>query len=128
MGAFDMKRRATGLTVFAGLLAAASVLVAVPSTALGSTARGSASASNSQTFQDSTGENPAAPDITTITVSNDDPGNIPFQVNISHRPALTPDMLILLYLDTDNNTSTGDPQAFGANYLIQLVPGEVDLF
>src|SRR5579862_190544 len=123
-----MKKRATGLTVCAGLLAAASVLVALPSTALGSATRGSASASNSQTFQDSTGENPAAPDITTIVVSNDDAGNITFQVNISNRPTLTPDMLLLLYLDTDNNASTGDPQAFGADYVIQLVAGEVDLF
>jgi hypothetical protein len=123
-----MKRRATGLTVFAVLLSAASVLVALPSTALGSAARGSASASNSQTFQDSTGENAAAPDITTTTVSNDDAGNLTFQVNISNRPALTPDMLLLLYLDTDNNASTGDPQAFGADYVLQLVAGQVDLF
>ena len=108
-----MKRRATGLTVIAGLLAAASVLVALPSTALGSATRGSASASNSQTFADSTGENPAAPDITSITVSNDDAGNITFQVNIPNRPALTPDMLLVLYVDADNKASTGDPQAFG---------------
>ena len=123
-----MQRRATGLTVFAVLLAAASVLVALPSTALGSAARGSASASNSQTFPDSTGENPAAPDITSITVANDDAGNLTFQVNISNRPALTPDMLLVLYVDADNNASTGEPQAFGADYVIQLVPGEVDLF
>jgi hypothetical protein len=123
-----MQRRATGLTVLAVLLAAASVLVALPGTALGSAARGSASASNSQTFQDSTGENPAAPDITSITVTNDDAGNITFQVNIPNRPALTPDMALVISLDTDNNASTGDPQASGADFAIQLFPGEVDLF
>lgn len=123
-----MKRRATGLTVLATLLGAASVLVALPSTALGGAARGSASAGNSQTFQDSTGENAAAPDITTIAVSNDDAGNITFQVNVPNRPTLTPDMLMLVFLDTDNNASTGDPQAGGADYALQLIPGSVNLF
>jgi hypothetical protein len=136
-----MNRQATGMTgfattafattVFAMLLSAAFVLVALPSTALGGeahraiTAKG---ASNSQTFPDSIGENPAAPDITSIQVSNDDAGNLTFKVNISNRPALTPDMLVAIYLDTDNNPKTGDPQTFGADYVIQLVAGEVDLF
>lgn len=123
-----MKSRATGLTVVAGLLSAAAVLVALPSTALGGAARVSASASNSQTFQDSTGENAAAPDITTINVSNDDAGNLTLQVNVPNRPTLTPDMLMLVFLDTDNNASTGDPQAGGADYALQLVPGAVNVF
>jgi hypothetical protein len=120
-----MTRRMTGLIATAALLSTATVLVATPSGALGSASRAS---SNSQTFTDSTGENPAAPDITTINVSNDDAGNITFQINISNRPALTPDMLLGIYLDTDNNPGTGDPQNLGAEYFIQLVPGEVDLF
>ena len=126
-----MKRRATGLAMFGLLLAAGAVLVAMPSTALGGAARSTGSntsASNSTTYTDSTGENPSAPDITTVKVSNDDAGNLTFQVNISNRPTLTPDMLVAIYLDTDNNASTGDPQSFGADFVIQLVAGEVDLF
>lgn len=120
-----MTRRVTGLIATAALLSTAAVLVAMPSAALGKAAR---SASNSQTFTDSTGENPAAPDITTMTVSNDDAGNITFQVNVPNRPTLTPDMLMAIFLDTDNNPATGDPQDLGAEYALQLVPGEVDLF
>lgn len=87
-----------------------------------------AAAGNSQTFLDSTGEDPSAPDITSVVVSNDDAGLITFKVNVSNRPALTSDMEFDLYVNTDANTSTGDPQSYGADYLILLIPGEVDLF
>jgi hypothetical protein len=100
-------------------------LVAVPTTALGSSSR---AAANSQTYQDSTGEDAQAPDITTVVVSNDDAGNLTLKINISNRPALTSDMLMLLFLDTDQNPATGDPQSLGAEYAIQLQPGAVDLF
>lgn len=107
------------------LIALAAALVAMPTAALGDSAR---TASNSTTFADSTGEDPNAPDIISIVVSNDDAGNMTFQVNISNRPALTPDMLLLIELDTDHNPATGDPQALGADYAIQLIPGSVALF
>jgi hypothetical protein len=120
-----MTRRMTGLIAMAALLSAAAVLVALPNAALGKATR---SASNTQTFTDSTGETPNAPDITTLTVSNDDAGNLTFQVNVPNRPTLTPDMLMLIYLDTDNNAATGDPQVFGTDFLVQLVAGSVNLF
>jgi hypothetical protein len=120
-----MKPRLTALFAMSMLVAAALVLVAMPISALGSDAR---TASNSTSFTDSTGENPNAPDITTIAVSNDDAGNITFQVNVPNRPTLTPDMLFIVYLDTDSNAATGDPQVFGADFLIQLGAGAVDLF
>jgi len=87
-----------------------------------------AGAGNSQTFLDSTGEDPSAPDITSIAVSNDDAGLITFKVNISNRPALTSDMELDLYVNTDANSATGDSRALGADYWILLIPGEVDLF
>jgi hypothetical protein len=87
-----------------------------------------AGAGNSQTFLDSTGENPNAPDITSIAVSNDDAGLITFKVDISNRPALSSDMEVDLYLNTDGNGATGDPQSYGADYLILLVAGGVDLY
>jgi hypothetical protein len=106
------------------LLALAGLLVAVPAALGGS----SHAAANSQTFNDSTGEDASAPDITSVVVSNDDAGLITFQVNISNRPALTQDMFILVFLDTDQNASTGDPDSLGADYAIDLEPGSVGLF
>jgi hypothetical protein len=106
------------------LLVLAALVVGVP-VALGGSTHASA---NSQTFNDSVGEDASAPDITTVNVSNDDAGNITFTINISNRPALTPDMFLLVFLDTDRNPATGDPDGLGAEYVIQLVPGAVDLF
>ena len=42
-------------------------------------------------------------------------------------------MLVAIVIDSDNNPATGDTQGLlpgvaGTDYLIQLVPGEVDLF
>jgi hypothetical protein len=100
-------------------------VIAVPTTAL---AKGSQAKANSQTFTDSTGEDPAGPDITSIVVSNDDAGLITFKVNISNRPTLAADMLVWLFLNTDQKATTGDTSSFGADYVLQLLPGEVDLF
>jgi hypothetical protein len=87
-----------------------------------------AGAANSVTYQDSTGENPAAPDITTVVVSNDDAGMITFRINIPNRAQLTPDILVDMLLDTDSNAATGDPENLGADYAIELFRGEVALF
>jgi hypothetical protein len=106
------------------LAALVGVCVALPVGAFGSSSRSSA---NSQTFNDSTGEDPNAPDITSIVVSNDDAGNITFKINISNRPTFTDDMAIGLFLNTDNNAATGDATLFGAEYLVELDPGSVVL-
>jgi len=87
-----------------------------------------AGAANSVTYQDSTGENPAAPDITTIVASNDDAAMISFRINIPNRAQLTPDILVDMLLDTDANPATGDPDNLGADYAIELFRGEVALF
>src|SRR5262245_24641305 len=113
-----MKSRLAVLLLLGALLVGAPV-------ALGGSAR---NAANSQTFTDSVGEDPNAPDITSIAVSNDDAGLITFQINISNRPALTQDMYLLIFLDTDRNAATGFANALGSDYAIQLVPGAVDLF
>ena len=112
-----MKRR----TIALGLVLAA--LVVTPAIALGSSAQ---LASNSQTFADSTGEDAAAPDITSTAVSNDDSGLITFQVNVGNRPSLTADMLFLIFVDTVQGS--GDPQSFGADYAIQLEPAGIAVF
>ena len=75
-------RRGNALMFGVALLLVGTV-VAMPTSALAKSARAKA---NSQTFTDSTGEDPNAPDITTIVVSNDDAGLITFKINISNRP------------------------------------------
>ena len=117
-------RSGSALVIGAVLLAAVTV-VAMPASAL---ARAGRATSNSKTFTDSTGEDPNAPDITTVVVSNDNSGLITFKVNISNRPALTNDMAVLLYLNTDRKASTGDSQSLGSDCVIELDPGVVTLY
>jgi hypothetical protein len=113
------------------VLAVAALVVALP-TAAGALPAGTTAAAgvtaNSQTFQDSTGENPAAPDITSIVVSNDDAGMVSFRVNVPNRAQLGQDMLFEIWVDTDNNAATGDPELGGADYVLQLVRGEIALY
>jgi hypothetical protein len=104
------------ITLGAALVCAA---LAVPAAAVGSAKHAT---SNSQSYPDSIGEDPNAPDITSVDVSNDNAGNITFKVNVSNRPTFTPDMLVLMFLNTDGKSSTGDPQNSGADYAIQLSP------
>jgi hypothetical protein len=106
--------------LFAVLMAA---LVAVPAIAL---AASTATTANSQVFQDATGEDPEAPDVTAITVSNDDTGLISFKIDVANRPSLTPDMLFLVFLDTV--PGVGDADSLGADYALQLVAGSAALF
>lgn len=113
--------------------AVAGACVALPAAAGGiqgplSTASPALSAANSTTFQDSTGENPDAPDITSVVASNTDAGVVVFLVNIPNRPALTGDMLIDISVDSDNNPATGDPQTAGADYAFELFQGQVNLY
>ena len=76
--------------------------------------------SNSANFPDSTGEDSAAPDISAVTVSNDDRGKLTFRIDVSNRPTLAPDMFFLVLLDTDANPASGDPDFGGADYVIEL--------
>jgi hypothetical protein len=109
------------------LIALGAVLAALPAVAFGSASH---AASNSQTFPDSTGEDStgASPDVTSVAVSNDDAGNITLKVNIANRPALTSDMAVIVYLNTDQNASTGDPNLLGTDAIIQLFGGNALLF
>ena len=91
------------------------------------TASPTVGAANSATFTDSSGENPAAPDITTIVVTNDDAGMISFKISVPNRPTLGPDFELDVLVDTDSNAQTGDPSLAGTDYLILLQRGEVAL-
>jgi hypothetical protein len=108
------------------VLAIAVAVVALPTAASGALSSPEAQAANTTTYTDSTGENAAAPDITTIVTSNTDAGLITFRINIPNRPTLGQDMLIGIDVDTDNNASTGSED--GTDYAIEYFQGEAALF
>ena len=110
------------------LLAIAVAVVALPAAASGALSGPAAPAANSQTFQDSVGEDPAAPDISTIVVSNDDAGTITFRINVPNRAQLSQDLVAILDIDSDANQATGDPNNFGADFILQYLLGEAILF
>jgi hypothetical protein len=111
-----------------GFALAAGASLVVLATAAAAPAETAYVAANSATFQDSTGEDPTAPDITSIVVSNDDAGIVSFRVNVPNRPTLGQDMLFEIWADTDNNAATGSPDLGGADYVMQLVRGEISLY
>jgi len=118
------------MLVSLGLVLAAATAVALPAAATGAPSSATATArvaANTATFEDSVGENPAAPDITTIVVSNNDAASISLRMNIPNRPTLTPDMFVILWVDSDNNPATGDPDSLGAEYLLLLFRGDIAL-
>ena len=109
-------------------IATAVAVVALPTVASGAFSAPAAQQANTTTYQDSVGENPAAPDITTLTVSNTDAGLIQFRATVPNRAQLTQDMLLLLFVDSDANPQTGDPTELGADYVIEVFGGEAALF
>jgi hypothetical protein len=102
----------------------AAAALALPAAALLLAAAGSAS--NSATFLDSANEDPNAPDVTAVVVSNDDKSTISFKIDVSGRPTFAPGMLFDLYVDTDQNSATGAVGAstgtVGADEIIALSP------
>jgi hypothetical protein len=106
------------------LISAIALALALPASGGAGTSR---TAGNSQTYEDSTGELPDGPDITSVTVSNDDKGKLTIQVAIPDRPAMTADMAVLVYLNTDQNLTTGPDGYDGADYVIGYSDGQADL-
>ena len=113
----------TGTLLLVFVLAALLVaLFALTPTGDASTAR---AAANSVTFRDSTGEDAQGPDITTVVLSNDDKGTLTWVINVPNRPVLTADMEFIVYINSDSNSATGDPQLLGSDYILQLI-GPID--
>jgi hypothetical protein len=109
--------------VIVALVAAA---IAFPASAVAERAA-APTAPNSVTFTNSGVSDPAAPQISSVTVSNDSSGGLTFQVNIANRPQLTDDMLFALALDSDQNPATGDQNAGGADYMIFIDSSGIEL-
>jgi hypothetical protein len=110
------------------LAAIAIACIALPVAATGAPSTPSVTAANSVTYTDSTGEDAAAPDITTIVASNNDAGILTFRVNVPNRPQLTRDVAAVIFIDSDSNAATGDPDSLGADYALELIVGEAILF
>ena len=106
--------RALRRTLLLGILVA--LVAAIP-----------AGASNTMTYQDSTGE-PGVPDISTVVASNDDSATLTIRINVASLPVYTTDVAAEIYADTDNNAATGSQDIPGVDYVIQLFNGEVNLF
>jgi hypothetical protein len=92
------------------LFAALALCAVVPATVSAGT-RANASPT---TFTEPTGDAGTAADISSVVVSNDSSGQITFQVNFAAAPSSTDFVDVLV--DADNNPSTGDPNAAGAEY------------
>lgn len=85
-----------------------------PMSTVRASARPLATASNSATFSDPNGD--GSLDVTTVVVANDDQPNIHIDVNFGTPLVYSTDEVVV-YLDTDNNPSTGGGSA-GAEYYI----------
>jgi len=85
-------------------------------------------AANSVTFEDSTGEVGEGADITSVVASNTNAGLITFRINVPNRPTLAEDLSLDVFVDADNNASTGAPDLLGVDYVIQLFRSQLDLF
>jgi hypothetical protein len=83
---------------------------------------GGAVASNSFSYDDPAGDSASAADLTGIVVSNTDTGTITFALTYANRPdGLGDDDQLQVWLDTDENNSTGDQ--FGFDYVIAVDKG-----
>jgi hypothetical protein len=116
-----------------GFLIAVAALVAVLPTVAGALPQGATGiTANSQNYDDSTGETPPPADISRIVVSNTDVGVLSFRINMPGRSQLGQDLLMSLYLDTDNNAQTGSPAGTdeppGVDYVIEIARAEPNLF
>lgn len=102
------------------------LLVAISVLSMVAFCASTASASNTQTYQDSVGEDALAPDITSVTVSNDDAGMLTFAITIANRPTLTGNMDINIHMDINNNATDGcGAGCDGSDIILDLIPGDV---
>jgi hypothetical protein len=118
-----MRRLCTSIALLGGLaLLAGAAAAASPRGVSPARAQEDATA----TFQDATGEDADAPDITTITLSSDDAGLLTLQVTVPNRPTFTSDMELMVGFDTDDDPSTGPADICGSDYLLVVTPVAAD--
>jgi hypothetical protein len=76
--------------------------------------------SGSTSFTDPSGDAGAAPDITAVTVSNDDGGLITFHITVPNRSILGPDDVLAVPLGTDDPALTTGVRSDGMNFVLLL--------
>src|SRR5262245_28175639 len=79
-------------------------------------------ATNAATFEDERAEDIGAPDITTVSVSNDDRGDPTFFVSIPSHPKLTQDMRIRIWFSDDDPATGLEGELGGFDHFV-LVDG-----
>ena len=71
-------------------------------------------------FSDATGENPQAPDIHRVRVSNSLRDDITFLIELTNRATLDKNLRLDVYLDTDQDDATGRPSD-GADFALTVI-------
>ena len=101
------------LAAFVAVFSLAALLVGAAST---SAAPEHAAAAVPVVFTDPSGDSGTAPDLTQVSVTNDDQGNYTFVASFG--TAYGSASSFYIYLDTDGNPATGDPQSLGSEFII----------
>jgi hypothetical protein len=105
----------------------AAVLIVGGLAAAGALAAPQRVSANSASYTDPMGDTGTAPDITAVSVSNDDAGAITFTVTISGRTELGPNDDIAIVIDHDRSEDTG-LMLEGWDYFIDLTASGAKLF
>ncbi|TML14818.1 MAG: hypothetical protein E6G33_09750 [Actinobacteria bacterium] len=74
----------------------------------------------SSSFSDPTGDAGVAPDISSVTVSNDDQGLITFRITVPNRSSLGPDDAVAVPLGTDDPDLANGWRSDGVNFVLVL--------
>jgi hypothetical protein len=90
--------------------------VAVPGTELAP----AHAAVGSANFADPASDSGAAPDVTTVSISNDDEGLITFRISVPNRTSLGPDEVIAIPLGTDDPDVLNGQRDDGMNFILGL--------
>jgi hypothetical protein len=101
------------LAAFVAMFSLAALLVSAAST---SAAPEHAATAVPVVFTDASGDSGTAPDLTQMSVTNDDQGNYTFVATFGTAYGTASSFFI--YLDTDSNPATGDPQSLGSEFVI----------
>ena len=104
------------------LLSALVIAVALAVLSSGAGATSECEALGTTTFTDPTGDGSGtnAPDISDVIVTSYEGGATKLQIALPGVDALTTDMLVRTYIDSDKNSATGNDK--GYEYMIQSVP------
>jgi hypothetical protein len=76
--------------------------------------------SGAANFTDPSGDSGVAPDITGVTVSNDDRGLITFRITVPNRSSLGPDDVLAVPLGTDDPNLSSGLRSDGMNFILLL--------